>query len=43
MFGGEDEITQRFRPDMGALVVLCQLGIAFVLAVFAAAFQRFSH
>ena len=43
MFSGEDQIVERLGPDLRALVVFRQLGIAFVRSVFAAAFQGFSH
>ncbi|OIQ74362.1 hypothetical protein GALL_439860 [mine drainage metagenome] len=43
VFSGEDQIAQRPRPDVGAFVVLGELGVAFVRCAFAAAFQGFSH
>ena len=43
VFGGEDQVVERLRPDVRALVVFRKLGVAFVRCAFAAAFQGFSH
>jgi hypothetical protein len=43
LLAGEDQVVERLRPGVRALVVLRQLGIAFVRGVFAVAFQRLCH